>query len=287
MVFLDSWCRGDTPRPSCVPVRRAGQRIVFRLIGRPRRQMRSSSRSRTLRLCQAAGARPVRARAYATLASATGSPMSAQIRAASASSGSAAAGGPVMAASSRASASTAGIRLARASRIAGSARARAAAGSAASTGQAARADSASALQVVVPVGQVGGGRGERDVPPVGADRRGRRPAVPLPAAAGDADQPGPPVQDVVHEDVDHRVGVAGDEVGGGRREGDVPPVAADGRRPAGRVGRLAGAGHADESAAWAAGLPATSVLTNTQPASIDLCDFTNGSPSSARGFSGR
>jgi hypothetical protein len=29
MVFLDSWCRGDTPRPSCVPVRRAGQRIVF------------------------------------------------------------------------------------------------------------------------------------------------------------------------------------------------------------------------------------------------------------------
>jgi hypothetical protein len=39
--------------------------------------------------------------------------------------------------------------------------------------------------------------------------------------------------------------------------------------------------NADESAAWAAGIPATGVLTNTQPASVDLCDFTNGSPSSA------
>ena len=84
---------------------------------------------------------------------------------------------------------------------------------------------------------------ERDHPAVRRDRRIEAVGVALRAVRGDAHPPGRPGRAVADEHVDEAVGIARDEVGGVRAEGDEPAVPGDrGRRALEAVLALPAAG---------------------------------------------
>ena len=95
-------------------------------------------------------------------------------------------------------------------------------------------------------------RREGHVAPVGADGRVVAVAVARRALPRQTHPLGGALHPVEDEDVLHAVGVARDQRGGGRGEGHVPPVGADGRGEAGPVGLAAVEPQRDQARAAAA-----------------------------------
>jgi len=80
----------------------------------------------------------------------------------------------------------------------------------------------------VPGHQVGGRGREGYVTPIGADRGLIAVTIPLGAAGGQAYPFDLAGLSVMHEDIPRAVAVPGHQIRGGRREGHVPPVGAEG-----------------------------------------------------------
>ena len=102
-----------------------------------------------------------------------------------------------------------------------------------------------AVAVRVPRDQVGCGRDEGDIAPVGADRRIVTGLVSLDAASGQADPLGRAQLPIEHKDVVSVVRISGHQIGRKRRERYVAAVTAERRVSRSLVALNAGGGHAD------------------------------------------